>query len=268
MRPILALAFTLAWASQAPVAAPPAPAAVSGSKVWIDRYQEFEEFLRQAPIQKVADVPIGVTKPRRAFFQPGGLAESAIVKKLPPGRPQGYWESYKSEIAAYEVDKLLRMEMVPPTVERRIEGDLMSAQLWVDSCQHLKTLTGAGKSAPDVEAWNRQVYRQRVFDNLSANIDRNAGNLLVDPAWNLILVDHSRAFTDTQTMPFEKQMNRIDRPIFDRLKALDEPSLKERLGPWVFSDGWIRALLKRRDRIVKHFEKLAAEKGEGEVFIP
>ena len=35
----------------------------------------------------------------------------------------GYWESYKSEIAAYELDKLLGLDMIPPTVERRVQGE-------------------------------------------------------------------------------------------------------------------------------------------------
>jgi Phosphatidylinositol 3- and 4-kinase len=266
------LAFAVcALLAQAPATEPPSPvpqpaSSPSGSKVWIGRYAEFEEFLRAAPIDHLEDVPIGVTKPRRAFFKPGGLARSAIVKKLRPGFQQGYWESYKSEIAAYEMDKILQMDMVPVTVERRVEGELMSAQLWVEDCQWLKKI--AGRSAPDVSAWNRQVYRHRVFDNLIANTDRNAGNLLVDPLWNLILVDHSRAFTSTNDMPFLKEMNRIDRPFFERLQALDFPLLKERLGRWVLDDGWLRALLKRRDRIVATFQQLAAQKGEAEVFVP
>ena len=236
-----------------------------GSKVWLGRNAEFEEYLTNAPIDRLDDIPVGVTKPRRAFFLPGGLAGSAIVKNLRPGRQQGYWESYKSEIAAYELDKLLGMDMVPVTVERRVQGTLMSAQLWVNDCEWLRKL--AGKSSPDVAGWNRQVYRHRVFDNLIANIDRNAGNLLVDPEWNLILVDHSRAFTGEVVLPFEKQMTRIDRPLFEKLQALDFPTLKACLGKWVLGDGAIRALLKRRDRIVRHFESLAAEKGEAAVFV-
>ena len=248
------------------VSADPAVVTVLGAKVWVGRNAEFEEFLKSAPIDHIDDVPIGVTRPRRAFFKPGGLARSAIVKKLRPGFVQGYWESYKSEIAAYELDKMLEMDMVPVTVERRVEGELMSAQLWMEDCLWLRKL--AGKSAPDVGTWNRQVYRHRVFDNLIANVDRNAGNLLVDPVWNLILVDHSRAFTSVGTMPFVKEMNRIDRPYLDKLRQLDLPVLKERLGRWVLDDGWLRALLKRRDKIVAQFQALAAQKGEAEVFLP
>jgi hypothetical protein len=103
-----------------------------------------------------------------------------------------------------------------------------------------------------------------VWDNLIANIDRNAGNLLVDPSWNLILIDHSRAFTRTDKMPFP--MTRIDREFFARLKGLTEDEIVARLGPWLM-DG-PKPLLKRRDKIVQHFEKLIAEKGEPLVLVP
>ena len=115
--------------AQAPAA--PQPTATKSAKIWQGRNAEFEEFLRTAPFVKVSDVPIGVTRPKRGYFAPGGLVESAAWKLLPPGRPNGYWESYKSEIAAYELDKLLGMDMVPPSVEKRVDGDRGAAILWV-----------------------------------------------------------------------------------------------------------------------------------------
>jgi hypothetical protein len=268
---LLALASSQEPATTRPADVPPPAAAAStaplvGSKVWLDRQAEFEQFLKTAPIERIADVPIGVTRPRRAYFAPGGLAGSAVVKKLPPALSKGYWESYKSEIAAYELDKLLQMDMVPVTVERRVEGDKMSAQLWVEDCQLLKKLEG--QSSPNIVEWNRQVYRQRTFDDLIGNIDRNAGNLLIDPAWNMILIDHSRAFTSGASMPFEKQRSRIDRAFFERLVALDFTTLKQRIGPWVLEDKWLLALLKRRDKIVQQFRDLAAARGEDQVFVP
>lgn len=137
------IAFVLAWpvllAGQQ--AQTPAPAqAPTSSRIWIGRQAEVEQFLKTAEIQKIVDIGEGVTKPRRAFFAPGGLAASGIVKAIEAGPGAAYLDSWKSEIAAYELDKLLDMGMVPPTVERRIEGDRRSVQLWVENTQSLKKL--------------------------------------------------------------------------------------------------------------------------------
>jgi hypothetical protein len=243
-------------------AVPGTPIPVEGSKIWLGREAEIEVFLKQAEVDRIDNVPVGVTKPRRAFVKGNGPAASFVFKALMPSRSSGFWESYKSEIAAYELDKVLGMGMVPPTVERKLKGETGSAQLWVEHCTLLRDRDTA--KAPDIAAWNRQVYRQRVWDNLTANIDRNQGNLLMDQAWNLILIDHSRAFTSTMTMPFP--MNKIDREFYDKLKALDEATLKARLGRLLF-DG-PKPLLKRRDKIIEHFDQLIAKYGEAAVFVP
>ncbi len=120
---------------RSPADAPAAPSA----KVWIGRYDEYAEYLRTAPIDKVERRRRWASPSRSAaFFAPGGLAHSAAVKHLPPSVRSGFWESYKSEIAAYELDRLLGMDMVPPTVERRVGHDLASVQLWVEGCRLLK----------------------------------------------------------------------------------------------------------------------------------
>ena len=89
--------------------------------------------------------------------------------------------------------------------------------------------------------------------------------MLVDDAWNIILIDHSRAF-GSNSLPFEKQMTRVDRELFARLKALDEARVMERVRPWLLSDGMARDILKRRDKIVARFERLARKQGETTVF--
>ena len=253
-------------AAQAP--SPSAPAAVAapaavGAKTWIGRYAEFEDYLRQAPIERQAELPVGVTKSDRVFFAPGGLAASATAKHLPMGRRGGFWEAHNSEIAAYELDRVLGLDMVPPTVERRVGTDVGSLQLWVEGCRVIKDVDQS--ACPNPTAWAKQALRQKVFDNLIANIDRNAGNILVDGEWNMVLIDHSRAFA-SNTMPFEKQTTRIDRALFEKLKALDEATLMKRVRPWLMSDGQARDILKRRDKIVAYFEKEARKRGEAAVF--
>ena len=229
--------------AQAPAPTPPqtqAAPAVASAKIWLGRNAEFEEFLRQAPFIKFSDVPIGVTRPKRGYFAPGGLVESAAWKILPPGRPAGYWESYKSEIAAYELDKMLGMDMVPPAVEKRVQGELGAAILWVKPVRAWKEV----ENLPKPDKWNRQAVRMKMFDNLICNADRNAGNLIVDDDWNLYLIDHSRAFITEKKLPFT--MIRIDPEVWDKMLALDEPALMTGLGKWL-DRGMVRAMLKRRD---------------------
>jgi hypothetical protein len=273
-QPVLAIwlaAVPLAAQDPAPPAPPAsapatlaAPAAVRlGAKIWVGRSAEFEDYLRTAPIERVEKVPIGVTKPERGFFAPGGLAASAAVKHLPMGQRSGFWEAYKSEIAAYELDRMLGLDMVPVTVERRVGSNLASVQLWVEGCKHVKDVDQS--ACPRPIDWAKQVCRQKVFDNLIANIDRNAGNLLVDGEWNLVLIDHSRAFAQNK-MPFEKEMTRIDRELLARLMSLDEAGLMKHVRPWVLGNGAVRDILKRRDKIVAHFERLARERGEAAVY--
>ena len=70
-------------------------------------------------------------------------------------------------------------------------------------------------------------------------------------------------------MPFEKKMDhKSTGPFFEKLKALDEATLMARLKPWVMSGGTVRGILKRRDKIVVHFEKLIGERGESAVIEP
>lgn len=235
----------------------------SNPRPWIGRHAEFEECLRTAPVERSEQVPIGVTKPTRLVFKAGNVCAAALFSSQFPSRQSGYLESHDHRIAAYEIDRMLGLDMVPPTVARRALGRAGSAQLWVENVVLYDSLKGA---SPDQASWVRQIRRWRVFDNLIADIDRNAGNVLVlrEPVWSLVLVDHSRAFTNTTRMVFE--MDRIDRAFFERLRALDKATLDARIGKLVLDGS--RSILRRRDAIVAHFEKLVKGKGEDAVITP
>lgn len=269
--PLLGLLLTLLPQAQTPPTSSDAGAqadAPASSKVWIGHYAEFEKFLQTAPIERSTSTPVGILAPRHVFFAPGGLAASAALKKIPPGRREGYFESYKSEIAAYKLDRLLELDMVPPTVERKIDKEMVSVQLWVDNTRMLKEVKQLKLQDPNTERWNKQLHRTYVFDDLVANIDENEGNLLFDRAWNFIKVDHSRAFTDTLRLPFDVQqrIHQIDRPFFDRIKGLDQAAVRREIGD-LLEGGCLPALFSRRDAIVKAFEELAKKNGEAQVFV-
>src|ERR1700720_4458003 len=92
------LMFTAVPHAQQTATAPAATATVEGYKRWIGHESEYEEFIRTAKVVKVMDTAIGVTHPKHCVFEAGGLASGIVFKPLQPGRIQGYFESYKSEI--------------------------------------------------------------------------------------------------------------------------------------------------------------------------
>jgi hypothetical protein len=113
-------------------------------------------------------------------------------------------------------------------------------------------------------AWDKQVARITMFDILIGNRDRNQANILRDKAWNLILLDHTRAFgLATDVSP---PLNRIERDFWDRVLALTRKDLDARLRPWL-DEQQITAMLERRDRMKAEIEKLIADKGAAAVVL-
>src|SRR5262245_414564 len=230
------------------------------AKIWSDKTAELEAYLKSAEVVGTKELGVGVTRPHKATLAPGGLVESMVWKPIKPGRYSGYWESYKSEIAAYELDKLLGLGMVPPTVEKRVKGELGAAVMWVSPTKSFKDLGGvpgqknvAGPPGAKVAAWVGQLTRAKMFDNLIGNLDPNLGNWLVDPEWNLILIDHTRAFTSSPKLYHELQS--VDPQLWEKMKALDEASLKTALGEWL-DESAIKATLQRRDKMAEAISKL------------
>lgn len=248
-------------ARQTPQAAAPAPLACS--RIWVDHETEIEQFMTTGHIARIEDVPIGVTKPQRATLDPGGPVGRFAWKALPPQRRAGYVESYKAEIAAYALDRLLEMHMVPPVVERTVDGKLGAAVMWIEQTKGWDKNKPAQGPEP---GWSKQISRMKMFDQLIGNIDRNQGNLLYDADWHLFLIDHSRAFTARKSLDGIAVPGIIDRELWRRIEALTPEALEGALGRWLAQDER-DALLARRDKMRQAIDQLVKDKGAARVFI-
>jgi hypothetical protein len=257
------LSFVALPAADAFAQAAGAPATQATCSIsWVGREAQLEEFMRTAKIVKLEDVPIGVTKPRRAVFEGGETRVRAAWKPLRPAYYKGFRESYKAEIAAYHLDRLLGMNMVPPVVERTVDREAGAMILWVENVTGWDIKNPAKGPEP---GWSQQLIRMKMFDQLVANIDRNQGNLIHDADWHLFLIDHSRAFIEKKDLKGIASLGRVDRVLWDRMKALTAEELQSKLGEWV-SKKEIEALLIRRDRMQQEIDKMIAARGEASVF--
>lgn len=259
---LAALAVTLSFGALC--AQETAPAV--GAKTWIGRAPEMEAFLKTADVDHMEGTAVGVTKPRHVFLKPGGPFGEMAWKVLPPGMYNGYHESYKTEIAAYEIDKLLQLNMVPPTVERTLNGQTGAAVMWVAGTKNFKEMGGV-PTPPGrfMTEWNRELVDAKMFDDLIGNSDPNLGNWLVDSEWNIILIDHSRSFGTDKTLTHE--LARIHRGLWDRILALTEDQVAASPAAHFLEKKEIHAIFERRAAMQKVVDKLVKTKGEA-AYVP
>jgi len=238
----------------------PTPEAGKCSLVWAGHEPDIEQLLAQGKVAKLEDVPIGVTKPQRATLE--GSPMRFAWKPLTPGYSKGFMESYKAEIAAYKLDRLLQLNMVPPIVERNMGGKNGAAVYWVENTRGWSVAKPPQGPEPQ---WSLQLTRMKMFDLLIANIDRNQGNLIYDADWHLILIDHSRAFIDKKDLKGIAPIGRVERGLWEKMQALTMEELDRGLEKWV-GEKEKKALLLRRDLMAKNIQALIAKSGEKFVF--
>ena len=238
---------------------------------------ELEEFLRQAEIVGAKGIDTGKTAPTKLTMEHNGVTRYAVFKSIDDERAimkfddgridSNFRDSWRSEIAAYEIDKIMGLGMVPATVERTYKGKKGSVQFWVDTMMSEAEHMRQKIEAPDIEDWNQRMFKTRVFDNLVYNMDRNLNNLLITREWEIVLIDHSRAFRPFSFLKSPKILERFSRSMLEGMRRLNKENLTEKTGKYL-PKNQIEGLLQRRDEILKLAEKMAAEMGEAVVYYP
>jgi hypothetical protein len=225
---------------------------------------EQEVFLAKARIVRTRSVSKGVTGTIRATLSDGRVTHDASIQTVDQykARFEGargvefdFRDSWRYNVAAYRLDRLLDLGMTPVSVERRYDRAPAAFTWWVDDVlmdegERLRTKT----ATPDARRWNEQMWHVRLFDQLIDNVDRNMGNLLIDTDWRIWMIDHSRSFRLLDAPRRPANITRCDRTVFERLEALDAATLTATMGRYL-TPVEIKALLKRRDAIVQHLQQ-------------
>jgi hypothetical protein len=235
---------------------------------------QIKQFLLTAKIVGSKQASKGVTGTSRLTLSDGtithdasfqGIDEHKPVAQIGLGTELNFVDSYKYNIAAYALAELLGMDdMLPVYVERKWKGQTGSLSWWLpvkmdEVERHKQKLT-----APDPDAWNNQMYKIRVFDQLVSDADPNLTNVLIGEDWKIWRIDFTRAFRLNKDPKDPKDLVRCDRQLLEKLKTLDGNELQVKTKSYLTKDE-VKAVMARRDKIVAQFQKLIAEKGESDV---
>jgi hypothetical protein len=244
------------------LAAQPAPSQASTPALATDA--EREAFLAKAKVIRTRPAAKGVTNTLRATLTDGVLTHDASIQTIDEaqavfqgnrGTELNFKDRWQFNLAAYKIDRLLGLNMIPTTVRRRHESKEGSFTWWVDDVLMDEQERYRQKhSAPDTDDWNEQMAIVRLFDQLIANVDRNLGNLLIDKQWSIWMIDHSRAFRINKELRSPENVTRVERGLLDRLRTLNRDGLHQDLKDYL-TNAELDALLARRDAIVQRMEK-------------
>jgi hypothetical protein len=236
--------------------------------------EQIRQFLLTAKVVKSEHTKKGITEPWRLTLSDGTVTHDASFQAIDEHKPRmqlasgtelNFVDSYKYNIAAYQLAELLGIDdMLPVYVERKWGGNPGSLSWWLpvkmdEVERHKQKLT-----APDADAWNNQMCKIRVLDQLVYDNDPNLTNVLIGENWKIWRVDLTRAFRTFKDLRESKDLVGCDRQLFEKLKVLNENELAEHTKHYLTKDE-VNAVMARRDKIVAYFQNLISEKGENEV---
>jgi hypothetical protein len=232
-----------------------------------------EDFLRTAEIINTKVIAEGTTRSERATLSDARGTHDAHIQKVDVSAAKfegvgGQWElnfrdTWKFNLAAYIMNRLLGMDMIPPTVERKVGKRPAAVTWWIDDVlmdEKERLERGVLPPVGHRDRWNRQIHIIDVFDQLIANKDRNIENIIITRSWDVWIIDHTRTFRAHKQLLNPENLTRCDRAMLEAMRRLDKRTLVERLGAYL-TNMEIDGLLARRDRIVRFFDRKASEAG-------
>jgi len=237
--------------------------------------EQIKNFLLTAQVVGSHDSKKGITHTSRLTLSDGTLTHDASFQPIDEhknvyeysnGRKEiNFVDSYKYNLAAYALAELVGFDdMMPVYVERKWKDKNGSLSWWLpvkmDDAERLTRKL----EPPDKDAWNKQMYKIRVFDELVQDADDNLTNILIGEDWKLWRIDFTRAFRKFKQLLHPNDLVRCDRLLLEKLKALNEDQLAEKTKQYLTKED-VKTVMARRDAIVQHFQKLNTEKGESEV---
>lgn len=177
----------------------------------------------------------------------GDLTVFAYFNALP--REKGF----VPELAAYRLDRMLGLDMIPVTVRREIAGQQGTLQYVPAETLSERERVADEKGGGAPCSLKKQRSAMYVYDALIHNPVRTPLSMLYSPDnWQLMLVNHEHSFSTRKDRP--AYLKKIELTIGDEWRSalleLNDEKLRENLGD-VLDKRRLAALAKRRDALIE-----------------
>lgn len=133
---------------------------------WTD--EQKEDFLRSAKMTGFRELGIGITRSLKLTLAHNGATHDSHFQSIDEFKPifqgtQGtetnFRDSDNFNIAAYKLDRLIGLNLVPVSVERKAKGERGAATWWIDDVQMMELKRKKkGITPPNQSDWNDQMY--------------------------------------------------------------------------------------------------------------
>ena len=207
--------------------------------------QQIEDLLSTGEVVSQRTLDLQFAKRTIVDVSDGEHTLSAIFVPRPK---KGFYPN----LAAYRLDKLLGLGMVPVAVQRKLGRKNGSLHYMPVKTVDESVRSGNGRGG---SAWcplNDQWQAMYVFDALIYNEGRSRSRMLYSTdRWQLILVEHQDAFAAREGLPrhLENATVIVSEGWRDALRALDNAMLQENLGD-VLDKRRLKALAARRENLL------------------
>ncbi len=222
---------------------------------------ELEEFLATGEVIEKKYIGTGVTRPMKVTLKKNEKSINAVFKTIDtnPLTRKDYNESdrYLYDVAAYRLDRMLDLQMVPAAVIRKIDGKEGVLQYWVENSINERDREETKAPFESYCKKDHQFWLRYIFDVLIFNEDRNLTNILwTKNDYMMVFIDHTRAFRLSTNRPkqYRKAPLNVSDLLIKKLNELNNENLKNEFSPYL--NKWqIEAILKRRDLIIKEAKR-------------
>jgi hypothetical protein len=186
---------------------------------------QITHFLLTAKVVKSHRSNEGITNLSRLTLTDGTVTHDASFQAVDEHKARmetirgielAFVDSYNYNIAAYRLGELLGIDdMMPIYVERRWGGNPGSLSWWLPMKMDEVERHKQNLRSPDPDAWNKQMYKVRVFDELVYDTDANLTDVLIGEDWKIWTVDFTRVCRLSKDLRDPKDSERCDRRLLE-----------------------------------------------------